>query len=50
VGGWEWEDGRWDRGFLKGRTGKGKTFKMYIKKISNQKIKLKINIKNNISI
>jgi hypothetical protein len=41
--GWigEQEEGREDRGFLEGKLGKGITFEMYIKKISN-KIFLKL--------
>jgi hypothetical protein len=27
--------GKWDRGFSEGKTGKGITFEMYLKKISN---------------
>jgi hypothetical protein len=30
-------EGRWDRGFLEGRPGKGIAFKMQIKKISNKR-------------
>jgi hypothetical protein len=44
VGGWKStliEEGArgWDREFPKGRPGKGKTFEMQIKKISNKKKK-----------